>query len=73
MVALDTHSVYTAEINKVTINQRDSGHYDTSNLVPCVERLYTPLTNVDLLKKYCIHFLLCKKWLDQLQTDRSTA
>ena len=31
MYALDIHSVYTAEINKVTSNTRNSRHYDTSD------------------------------------------
>ena len=33
MDALDTHSVYTDEINKVASNTMDSRHYDTSK--PC--------------------------------------
>ena len=79
MYDLDIHSIYTAEINKVSSNPRDLIHYDTSNhFVLCGTTVQTfdeceLLKNHDLLKRNCIQLSLCKKLLNQLQMDWSTS
>ena len=77
--ALDIHSVYTTEIDKVASNPRYSRHYETSN--PCSVCVNNGknfdkcgiLKNHNFLKRHCIQSSICKKWLNQLQTDQSTA
>ena len=72
MDALYINSVYTAKINKIASNPRNSRHYGTSN--PCAPHGKTGhtfdefniLQNYDLFKIHYIIFLLHKKRLNQL-------
>ena len=79
MEALDIHSVYMAEINKVASNTREPIHCDTSNPFDlCGNTGHTfdecdILKNHNFLKRNCIQFSLCKKWLNQPKTDLNTA
>ena len=58
MDTLEIHSVYTAEINKVASNPRDSRHYDTSN--PCAMYVKTGHTfdECELLKNHDLLYKL---------------